>query len=202
MPTNTDGLNITTQLTRNMLTCRFSLGAAIHDGDTVFFHNKEDAKDSPLAENIFAINGIEAVKVSKERVDVTRDSFEDWPSVTRVVGKLLREQAASKKPAVKAGVAANMPTPDEIRKKAQKVLEEEINPSVASHGGVITLLDVKDATIYVKLGGGCQGCGMADVTLKQGVEKAFRASIPEIDDILDITDHAAGSNPYYAPSTK
>jgi Fe-S cluster biogenesis protein NfuA len=80
-----------------------------------------------------------------------------------------------------------------------QVLDERINPSIASHGGHISLIDVKDNNVYVRLEGGCQGCGMADVTLKQGVEVEIKNVAPHIIAVLDVTDHAGGSNPYYAP---
>ncbi len=81
----------------------------------------------------------------------------------------------------------------------KNLLDQEINPAVAAHGGFFTLLDVKDNNVYVQLGGGCQGCGMADVTLKQGVEQRMREVLPEMASLIDTTDHAAGSNPYYSP---
>ena len=80
-----------------------------------------------------------------------------------------------------------------------QVLDERINPSIASHGGHISLIDVKDDRAYVRLEGGCQGCGMADVTLKQGVEVEIKNVVPSIIAVLDVTDHAEGSNPYYSP---
>lgn len=82
----------------------------------------------------------------------------------------------------------------------QRVIDEEINPAVASHGGWVTLLDVKDDVAYIALGGGCQGCGMVDVTLKQGIEVRIREVVPEIREIIDTTDHAGGKNPYYQPA--
>lgn len=81
--------------------------------------------------------------------------------------------------------------------KVQSVLEEQINPMVAGHGGHIALLDVVDDTVYVELQGGCQGCGMADVTLKHGIESAIVEGVAEINRVLDVTDHANGDNPYY-----
>jgi Fe/S biogenesis protein NfuA len=93
--------------------------------------------------------------------------------------------------------AGNLDTPE--AKAVQKVLDTEINPAVAGHGGYISLVDVKDQIAYIKLGGGCQGCGMADVTLKQGVVVAIKKAIPEIQEVLDVTDHAGGANPYFTP---
>lgn len=82
----------------------------------------------------------------------------------------------------------------------QKVLDDEINPAVGQHGGWVALLDVKDGTAYIQLGGGCQGCGMVDVTLKQGIEVRIREMVPAVREIVDSTDHAGGTNPYYKPS--
>jgi Fe-S cluster biogenesis protein NfuA len=84
-------------------------------------------------------------------------------------------------------------------KDIQQLLDDEINPSVAGHGGHISLVDVKDNVAYIRLEGGCQGCGMADVTLKQGVEVAIKNKVPAIVSVLDTTDHAGGSNPYFSP---
>jgi Fe/S biogenesis protein NfuA len=85
-----------------------------------------------------------------------------------------------------------------IWRQIQEVLDQEVNPSVASHGGHIALMDVKDDTIYVQMSGGCQGCGQAAATLKLGVERILKGHFPQIEQILDITDHAGGTNPYYA----
>ena len=89
---------------------------------------------------------------------------------------------------------------DEIKAKVQKILDEMINPAVASHGGWVDLLDVKDNLVYLRLGGGCQGCGMVNVTLKQGIEATIREEIPQIAGVVDQTDHQGGNNPFYQPA--
>ena len=95
----------------------------------------------------------------------------------------------------------NTPTWDNPKaQKIQELIDEQINPAVAAHGGHIDLLDVKDDSIYIHMGGGCQGCGMANVTLKHGIESMIKDVLPEITKIVDTTDHAAGTNPYYQPS--
>lgn len=81
----------------------------------------------------------------------------------------------------------------------ERLLEEQINPMVAMHGGTVDLIDIKDGRVYLEFGGGCQGCGMVGVTLKQGVEVLVKENIPGIEQILDVTDHADGTNPYYQP---
>jgi Fe/S biogenesis protein NfuA len=102
-----------------------------------------------------------------------------------------------------SGFKIDNPNPlwsDPMSQAVQRVLDEEINPAVASHGGWVTLLEVKDDVVYVQLGGGCQGCGMVDVTLRQGIEVRLREVVPSIRGVVDTTDHAGGTNPYYRPS--
>ena len=82
----------------------------------------------------------------------------------------------------------------------QELIDARINPAGAAHGGQIELLNVDDDSIYIHMGGGCQGCGMANVTLKHGIEAMIQEAFPEIKHIVDTTDHASGTNPYYAPS--
>ena len=84
----------------------------------------------------------------------------------------------------------------ELAEKVQTVLESQINPAIASHGGQASLVGVEGQDVYLRLGGGCQGCGMAQVTLTQGIEKALRDAVPEIGNIIDATDHASGSVSY------
>jgi Fe/S biogenesis protein NfuA len=96
---------------------------------------------------------------------------------------------------------AGIPAPSgPVAAAVQKALDEKINPAVASHGGFVELVAVEDDTAYLRFGGGCQGCGMINVTLKQGVEKILVADVPEIRRVLDVTDHASGTNPYYQPA--
>jgi Fe/S biogenesis protein NfuA len=84
----------------------------------------------------------------------------------------------------------------------QDLFDRQINPQIAAHGGMISLIGVREKTAFVQFGGGCVGCGMLSVTLKQGVEVAVKDQIPEIDEIVDITDHNQGENPYYQPAKK
>ena len=88
----------------------------------------------------------------------------------------------------------------EVADKVQQILVDRVNPAVASHGGFVSLIDIKDNNVYLQLGGGCQGCGMSDVTLKQGIEVMIKEAVPEIVGVFDVTDHADGDNPYYQSS--
>lgn len=86
-----------------------------------------------------------------------------------------------------------------IAAKIQQVLEAQVNPSLAMHGGAAVLIDVMDRIAFLELTGGCQGCGMADVTWKDGIEKAIRESVPDVQEVRDVTEHARGRNPYVRP---
>ena len=86
-----------------------------------------------------------------------------------------------------------------MRRQIKRLLDEEINPAVAGHGGYIELLDVMNNKVYLRMGGGCQGCGMASQTLRHGVERMLREQFPAIEEVIDATDHASGANPYYQP---
>jgi Fe/S biogenesis protein NfuA len=89
---------------------------------------------------------------------------------------------------------------DPLASRVQQILDTRINPSVAMHGGFITLVDVRDEVAYIRMEGGCQGCGLAMLTLKDGVEAQLMTELPELKGIVDTTDHAVGGNPFYQPS--
>ena len=91
---------------------------------------------------------------------------------------------------------------EEQMKVVKDFFDNEVNPAIASHGGFFTLLDIQDNNVYVELGGGCQGCSMANVTLRQGVEERLKEVMPEMAALIDSTDHAAGTNPFYQESKK
>jgi Fe/S biogenesis protein NfuA len=84
--------------------------------------------------------------------------------------------------------------------RVRQAIDQFVNPGVAQHGGHVTLVEVRDNIVYVQMGGGCQGCGMASVTLSQGIERILRDHVPEIEGIQDVTDHGDGQNPYFQAS--
>lgn len=86
----------------------------------------------------------------------------------------------------------------DLAERVEYILQAEVNPNLASHGGMVSLVEITDDNVVVlRFGGGCQGCGMADVTLKEGIEKSLKEKFPEIQQVVDVTDHASGENPYY-----
>ncbi len=98
------------------------------------------------------------------------------------------------------GFSFDNPNPlwvDELSKAVAEIIASEVNPVVASHGGHVDLIGVDDGKAIIAFGGGCQGCGMVDVTLKQGVEVMIKDNVPGVSEVVDATDHTAGTNPFY-----
>ena len=81
--------------------------------------------------------------------------------------------------------------------RVKQVIEMQVNPAIASHGGSVTLVEVREDVVYLEMMGGCQGCGMAAVTLAQGIRRIIMENVPDVRDIVDVTNHDAGVNPYY-----
>lgn len=183
--------------------CRFTVDRPVHPGGSVQFLSREKAKGVPFAERIFEIENVTAVSLSGNVVTVTKSSPEEWTLIGKKVGAAIREQFQVLAAAVPLEESKADPALEhEIRTKVAGLLASQINPGVAMHGGRVDLIDVKNTTIYLRMGGGCQGCGMADVTLKQGIQRLIKKYVPQVTEILDTTEHAAGRNPYYAPTAK
>ncbi len=98
----------------------------------------------------------------------------------------------------RGAAGANGGPTGEIADRVRSVLEAQVNPAIASHGGMISLVDVDGTEVYVEMSGGCQGCALSRMTLRQGVERMLREAIPDLTAVHDITDHASGSNPFFS----
>lgn len=175
--------------------CRFTVDRPVHSG-SVAFNSAEEAKDNDLATKLFLIPGINRVELDGYNVAVSQSGDEDWRQLGKRIGSTIRT-FLNPPPEIPEG--DRLP-PDHVRTRVQQVLDEMINPGVAAHGGFVELLDVQDDNVFIRMGGGCQGCGAADVTLKMGIEKLIREQVPQVREILDTTDHGSGQNPFYAPS--
>lgn len=185
--------------TMNPATCKFTVDRPVYPGGSAYFGNREAANLSLLAKRIFEIPEVENVLIAENQITVTKSGIDPWPVIGKQIGAKIREHIRSNDPAVSDQYDSTMPAESEIRKKVQGLLEREVNPALGMHGGWVELIDVRKNSVYLKLGGGCQGCASANMTLKMGIEKAIREQIPEVGEILDTTDHAAGRNPYYEP---
>src|SRR6266511_874628 len=184
--------------------CKFVVSQPLHAAGVRRFASAQDARGSPLAEAIFAIpaGGVTEVIVSGNIVTVVKDNPAPWQAVGKAVGVAIRAALASGAPAVAPKVAAAAVDDDGLYERVAALFEQQVNPMVARHGGHVELIDVQDAVVMLRMGGGCQGCGMADVTLRQGIEGMLAQHVPEVRGIVDITDHAQGANPYFQASKK
>ena len=187
--------------------CKFVVSQPLHAAGVRRFASADEAKGSPLAESLFALPGVgvSEVIVSGNIVTVVKNNAAPWQAVGKTVGAAIRAAAASSAPPVAAKATAP-PTggvnDDTLYERVAKLFDEQVNPMVARHGGRVELIDVQDAVVMLRMGGGCQGCGMADVTLRQGIEGMLSQHIPEVRGIVDITDHTSGANPYFQGSKK
>ena len=182
--------------------CTFQSSEPLFPGGSAYFAERGQSQDSPLVDRLFDVEGVSEVLINQDVARVTLTGDADWEMKIPLVGMAIRDALAAGTPLISEAVAASLLPPEEIRRRVQQVLDTIINPAGASHGGVVTLLDVSNNAVYLEFGGGCQGCGMVSVTLKYGVERTIRDEVPEVGEILDTTDHASGRNPYYAPSSK
>jgi Fe-S cluster biogenesis protein NfuA len=189
--------------------CKFVVSTPVFAGGVRRFATADEAQGSPLAEAIFAIPGlaVQELIVSGNLVTVVKQSPAPWQGVGRAVGVAIRSALAAggqavapaRKPAAGDGLAVN---DDRLYEQVAKVFEEQVNPMVARHGGRVELIDVQEGVVMLRMGGGCQGCGMADVTLRQGIEGMLAQLVPAVRGIVDITDHTTGANPYFQASKK
>lgn len=168
------------------------------------FTEPGEATDTPPAEAVLAVDGVCEAVFSGDRVTVLRDpagpSWDDLiPRVQYALGAAVTSAAAAVDPDRAPAAALD---DDAMYDEVEHIFQTQINPIVAQHGGAIDLIDVQDATVVIRMSGGCQGCGMANVTLRQGVEAALKKAIPTLAGIRDVTDHGSGANPYFASTSK
>ena len=183
--------------------CKFVVSELVHPG-LRRFASRAEADGSPLAEALFDLPdvGVTEVIVSGTNVTVVKDSATPWQAVGRPIGAAIRQVLAGAVPAVAARAPLAGPGDDALYERVAELFDSHVNPMVARHGGRVELIDVQDAVVMLRMAGGCQGCGMADVTLRQGIEGLLGQHVPEIRGVMDITDHASGSNPYFQAAKK
>ncbi len=194
------------------VTCPIRFDRAVSPGGTSLFETPQEAEAWPAVRALLGIPGVHSVIGKGDALIVARHGGTDWPEILAAVepalraafegkGKVTVEQPlpeASLSPAVASPIGTEDSEAEAtLRSRVAEIIEEKINPAVASHGGYIDLLDIQGSRVFIHMGGGCQGCSMSAATLKHGVETTLRTEIPEISEILDTTDHAAGANPYF-----
>ncbi len=174
---------------------------------TVNYENSTTAQRSSIATKIFGFPWTEQVEVGPDYVTVQKQDWVEWDILAEPLAGLMREHFEMKKDEGVSIFEENPDLPtventqllesqDPVIVQIQKVLENEINPMVAMHGGKVTLVDVQGDSAFVRLEGGCQGCSSSQATLRQGVEVAIQKAVPAIKSVVDVTDHQSGETPF------
>ena len=181
--------------------CKFTVSRTVHPGGPFFFESRDHAAGSPLVERLFQLPGVAHVLVAGNVVTVGKESNTGWSGLNASIGAVIRSQlltgiCAIFESPLHAGAGKRSDT--EVRATVQDLLDRVVNRSIASHGGQISIVDVRDGKLLIAMSGGCQGCTASQVTLKDGFELMVRRIAPEIVNIVDTTDHAAGKKPFYA----
>ena len=185
---------------RNPAICRFTVNRTLQIG-AASFNSRTEAQGSLLVQKLFEIEGISRVQLIGHLLVVNKTGDTEWEEIIKPIEAILDAYLISGFALTREEVEDSMMLIGRgTKEKIQYLIDHKINPGVAAHAGFVELIDVKDNNVYIRLGGGCQGCGAADFTLRQGIENIIRHEVPEIRLILDITDHAAGMNPYYRAS--
>ena len=180
--------------------CMFTVNRTLMDGYSWYFDSFESASGSALAESLFSLDDVETILVCEATLTITRKdkTLVDWVPLAKEIGIAIRTAMKEGGHLISEEITSSMPSEEDIRSGIQKVIDEEVNPGVAGHGGQINLLAVKGNSVTIQMGGGCQGCSAADLTLKQGIHTSFRKAVPQVGAIFDETDHSAGLNPYFS----
>lgn len=158
-------------------------------GYAISLVEREDKQKTEIAINVDGIRVLLNLDTSNLLSGATIDWDEDAGGFR--VETPQPKRAAAPTPSINPGV--NGPLADRV----QRVLDEMVNPRIAAHGGAVELVDVADDTVYVRMSGGCQGCSASAATLRMGVERMVKDEVPEVREIVDLTDHEAGVTPYY-----
>ncbi len=156
----------------------------------------------PLVAALLSVPGIKRIELAEGSFTVTREADTEWSDLDERVRYAVETTITQLADAVRASGELSDLDDDGMYDRVAEIFEREVNPNVAKHGGKVELIDVQDATVIVRMQGGCQGCGMASVTLRQGIEGSLKRAIPGLRGIEDVTDHSAGTNPYFASEKK
>lgn len=184
--------------------CRFVLPRPVAPPGTLRrYLSAEEAGDSAVAQAVLGVPAVCEVELSGNTVTAVTHQPVSWDALVPAVRYGLETAvAAAATPAAPAPAPAAPPDDDTLFALVSDIFDQQINPAIAQHGGKVELLDVEQGVVVLRMLGGCQGCGMANVTLRQGIEGTLRRIVPGFRGLKDITDHASGTNPYFAAGTK
>lgn len=160
-------------------------------GYAISLVEREDRAKTEIAINVDGIR----VLLNLDTSNLLSGATIDWVEENGESGFRVHDPRAAKTApaAARSGAAHGHPVADRV----QQVIDEQINPRIAAHGGAVELVDLDEDVLYIRMNGGCQGCAASQATLRMGVEREVKEYVPEIREVVDVTDHASGANPYY-----
>ncbi len=167
------------------------------------YEDSTQALQSPIAAKIFGFPWTEKVTVGNNYVEVTKQNWVSWEVLEEPLKGLISEHFETQQTSIEenpesegAAKKGELSSP-EAQQMAQ-LIEEQINPALSAHGGFVVLHSVENNKVFLEMGGGCQGCAMSYQTMKEGIEGAIRQLIPTITEVVDVTNHSVGDNPFYS----
>jgi Fe/S biogenesis protein NfuA len=170
----------------------------VQGGEYAYDLSLQPLEEAPADAHVADLGRISLV-IPVESVELLRGATLDREGDLSTGGLVIHNRTP---PSPAIGVPATADLSGDVAQQLIQVLDRQINPAIAAHGGSAELVAVDEGTAYLRLGGGCVGCGMVSVTLRQGIEVALREAVPVITRVIDVTDHASGTNPYYEPAKK
>ncbi|HEX5251321.1 MAG TPA: NifU family protein [Gaiellales bacterium] len=170
----------------------------VESGEYAYDLSLQPLAEAPADASVTDLGRISLV-IPAESVELLRGATLDRQGDLATGGLVIHNRTP---PSPAIGVPESVDLSGDVAQQLIQVLEQQINPAIAAHGGSAELVAVDESTAYLRLGGGCVGCGMVSVTLRQGIEVALREAVPVITRVIDVTDHASGTNPYYEPAKK
>lgn len=187
--------------------CKFTVDRVLHPGGPFAYRDIDPNDDAPLVARLFGLGQITHVLIAGPTVTVSKSSAASWDTLRRRIGAAIREHLTAGSPVIiDSGADSGAPgasgrSDRQIRAAIDDLLTRTVNPSIASHGGMITVVDLTDGVLSIEMSGGCQGCSSSTATLRDGFEKMARLVAPEIATIVDTTDHASGTAPFHPPGS-
>lgn len=163
----------------------------LQDNYAISLVEREDRQKTEIAVNVDGIR----IFLNLDTSNLLAGAVIDWKEANGASGFQVTDPNQRNDT---AAARTGSPVSGELAERVHEVIQDTINPRIAAHGGAVELVDVgEDNSIYVRMGGGCQGCAASAATLRMGIERMVREAIPEVGEIIDVTDHTAGANPYY-----
>ncbi|MFP6582022.1 MAG: NifU family protein [Candidatus Hydrogenedentota bacterium] len=196
-----EDIKIKARVDADSTTCVFMVDRPVLENLSAWFPGAQWADGaSPFSTKLFEVDGVGTVLLHDFTVSIsmTDDTQKQWGDLAPEIGTVIRVYLKSEDDPITSEFRDSIPPSEEIRRKVQSCIDLEINPGIASHSGVVTLERVVGNTVFLTMGGGCQGCAASAITLRQGIHTTFRNAVPQLGGIFDETDHTAGTNPFYS----